>query len=90
MKLKKSIEKAKQQRQELEQKTSAPGMLPDGTGESVSEKTSLSNDWQAPVYCESCSIHLDFDLLAQNRCVSMLLRSVAVVGPLGTGGDHPR
>jgi len=75
MKLKKSIEKAKQLRKELEQKTAAPEISPDKTEESVSEKTSFSNDWQPPVYCESCSIRLDFDLLAQNRCVSMLPNS---------------
>lgn len=71
MKLKKSIEKAKQLRKELEQKTVAPEISTDKIEASVSEETSFSNDWQPPVYCESCSIHLDFDLLAQNRCVSM-------------------
>ena len=35
------------------------------------EKSSPSKDWNAPVFCESCSVHLDPDQLARNRCVSM-------------------
>lgn len=71
MKLKKSIDKARQQRKELYQKTTAREIPAEKIEESVSEKASPSNDWNSPVYCESRSIDLDPDHLAKNRCVSM-------------------
>jgi non-specific protein-tyrosine kinase len=72
MKLKKSIEKAKQQRQQSKQKSSEEADLTEEIEASVSEKTSPDNGWNSPVYCESCSIHLDPDQLARSRCVSMV------------------
>jgi len=75
MKLKKSIEKAKQLRKELEQKTAVKEIGPEKIEESAPETTSPSSDWKSPVYCESCAIHLDVEQLARNRCVSMLPNS---------------
>ena len=72
MKLKKSIEKAKQQREEAAQKTTEETALSEKIEKVSSDKTTLSNGWNAPEYCESCSIHLDADQLAKNRCVSMV------------------
>jgi len=72
MKLKKSIEKAKQQREQAKQKPTEEAALTEETEEFVSEKTTPSNGWNAPDYCESCSIHLDPEQLARNRCVSMV------------------
>ena len=72
MKLKKSIEKAKQQREQSKQKFTEEAVLTEESEEFVSEKTTPSNGWDAPVYCESCSIHLDPDQLAKSRCVSLV------------------
>jgi protein-tyrosine kinase len=71
MKLKKSIEKAKQQRKQAKEKSTEETVLAEGIEEFISDKTTPSNGWSPPVYCESCSIHLDPGKLAQNRCVSM-------------------
>ena len=71
MKLKKSIEKAKQQREEVVQKITEEATSPEKKESFISDKTMPSNGWNPPVYCESCSIHLDPGKLAQNRCVSM-------------------
>ena len=71
MKLKKSIEKAKQLREQVKQKSTEEVALTEEIDPFVSEKSSPSKDWNAPVYCESCSVHLDPDQLARNRCVSM-------------------
>lgn len=75
MKLKKSLEKAKQLRKELDQKAPAQEIGPEKIEESVPETTSPSTDWTPPVYCESCAVHLDAEQLARNRCVSMLPNS---------------
>lgn len=72
MKLKKSIDKAKQQREQSKQKSTEEAAPAEEIEEFVSEKTTPSNGWNSPVYCESCSIHLDPDQLAQNRCVSLV------------------
>jgi len=72
MKLKKSIEKAKQQREQSKQTSTEEAALTEEIEEFGSEKTTPSNGWNAPVYCESCSIHLDPDQLAKNRCVSLV------------------
>ena len=72
MKLKKSIEKAKQQREQAKQTSTEEAALTEEIEEFVSEKTAPSNGWNAPVYCDSCSIHLDPDQLAKNRCVSLV------------------
>jgi non-specific protein-tyrosine kinase len=75
MKLKKSIEKAKQQRKELERRSAEPEVSPKKIEESLQETISPSNGWKPPVYSESCSIHLDIDQLLQNRCVSLFPNS---------------
>ncbi|MBW2015052.1 MAG: polysaccharide biosynthesis tyrosine autokinase [Deltaproteobacteria bacterium] len=72
MKLKKSIEKAKQQREEAAQKTTEETALSEKIEKVSSDKTTPSNEWNAPVYCDSCAIDLDPDQLAKNRCVSMV------------------
>lgn len=71
MKLKKSIEKAKQQRQQAKQKSNEEMSLNEGLGQFVSQKSSPTNNWNPPVYCESCTINLDLEHLSRNRCVSM-------------------
>ena len=81
MKLKKSIEKAKQQRQEAIRK-SAEQVPPAEKTEttvtgatepesSVTEKNVTCQEWTSPVYCESKAVELDLEKLAQNRCVCM-------------------
>ena len=62
MKLKKSIEKAKQQRQEVKLKVSVEASLKD-------EKTN-GQEWIPPVYSESKPIELDLEKLAENRVIS--------------------
>ncbi len=64
MKLKKSIEKAKQQRQEADRKVSAEAPL--------TEKKANAQEWMPPVYSESKPIELDFEKLAENRCICVL------------------
>jgi non-specific protein-tyrosine kinase len=75
MKLKKSIEKAKQQREQSKQKSIEETVLPEKIEAVTSDKTTPSNGSNAPAYCESCSIHLDLEQLAINRCVSMVPNS---------------
>jgi non-specific protein-tyrosine kinase len=72
MKLKKSIEKAKQQREQSKQTSTEEAALTEEAEEFVSEKTTPSNGWNAPVYCESRSIHIDHEQLVKNKCVSMV------------------
>jgi protein-tyrosine kinase len=72
MKLKKSIEKAKQQREQSKQKSFEEGAVSEEIEEFVSEKATCLADGNSPVYCDSCSIHLDPDQLARNRCVSLV------------------
>lgn len=72
MKLEKSIEKAKRQREQAKQKTTEESALTEEIKESVSEKTTCLEAGNSPIYCESRSIHLDLDQLARNRCVSMV------------------
>ena len=72
MKLQKSIEKAKQQREQARQKGSEASTLAQEIEGFVSEKTADMQGWNSPNYCESCAIHLDPDQLARNRCVSMI------------------
>jgi non-specific protein-tyrosine kinase len=64
MKLKKSIEKAKQQRQEAIRKAPIEAFLTD--------KKAMAKEWTPPVYSESKPIELDFEKLAENRCVCVL------------------
>ena len=72
MKLKKSIEKAKEQREQSKQKLTEESALTEGIEKIVSEKATCSADWNSPDYCESRSVHLDPDHLARNRCVSLV------------------
>ena len=60
MKLKKSIEKAKQQRQEFIHKVSAEAPKAGGKDDGL--------DWISPVYSESNPIELNLEKLALNRC----------------------
>lgn len=61
MKLKKSIEKAKQQRQEAIRKVPIEAFSTD--------KKAMAKEWIPPVYSESKPIELDFEKLAENRCI---------------------
>jgi len=74
MKLKKSIEKAKEQREKVRQSTGEDAALAREIQEFVSDKTAGMQDreWRSPVYCDSCAVELDPDRLARNRCVSMI------------------
>ena len=63
MKLLKSIEKAKQQRQEAIRAASTEAYS--------TEKEFNKQEWIPPVYSESKSIELDFEKLAENRCISV-------------------
>jgi non-specific protein-tyrosine kinase len=87
MKLKKSIEKAKLQRQDSARKAEeeasqtkiAEAPIPQVTDAPSLEKTETptsakevhTEEWTPPVYSESKSIKLDLEKLARNRCVSM-------------------
>jgi protein-tyrosine kinase len=86
MKIKKSIEKAIQQRKEAAQKTTdkealsgkeaaqkttVEPALSEKIETIVSDKTTPSNGWNPPVYSESCSIRLDNEQLAKNKCFSI-------------------
>lgn len=71
MKLKRSIEKAKQQRKQLQEKTEEQAAVEDKTSAVVSEETAGSPGWAPPVYSESKSVKLDLDQLARNRLVSL-------------------
>jgi len=62
MKLLKSIEKAKQQRQDAIRKASADAL--------ITEKKVNRQEWIPPVYSESSPIELDFEKLAESRCIS--------------------
>jgi protein-tyrosine kinase len=71
MKLKKSIEKAKQQRMETKNKSAEDAVLTDNIEAFVSRKAAGTAEWTPPVYSESKAVELDLDQLARNRCVSM-------------------
>ena len=79
MKLKKSIEKAKQQRQEAGRKAAGETFLAEETETSVTGQTEVPDtnkevcrqEWAPPVYSESKAVNLDLEKLAQNRCVCM-------------------
>jgi protein-tyrosine kinase len=71
MKLKKSIEKAKQQRREMNEKTAAQEISTEKTLETAMEKPAPLQEWTPPVYSESKAVELDFEHLARNRCVSI-------------------
>jgi protein-tyrosine kinase len=71
MKLKKSIEKAKQQRMEIKEKSENNKILTQEATTLFSERTTFIREWTPPVYSESKAIKLDLDQLAKNRCVSM-------------------
>jgi non-specific protein-tyrosine kinase len=86
MKLKKSIEKAKLQRQDSARKAEeapqtkiAEAPIPQVTVAPSLKKTETptsakevhTEEWTPPVYSESKSIKLDLEKLARNRCVSM-------------------
>ena len=79
MKLKKSIEKAKQQRQEAGRKAAGETFLAEETeipvtGQAevpVTDKEVCRQEWAPPVYSESKAVNLDLEKLAQNRCVCM-------------------
>jgi non-specific protein-tyrosine kinase len=71
MKLKKSIEKAKQQREKTRQKSSGESALTEKIEGSVSKRTTCLEGWSSPIYCESRPVKLDPNQLALNRCVSM-------------------
>ena len=71
MKLKRSIEKAKQQREQARQKSAGQSALTKKLKGSVSERTTGSEGWRSPIYCESRPVKLDRDQLALNRCVAL-------------------
>jgi non-specific protein-tyrosine kinase len=79
MKLKKSIEKAKQQRQEAGRKSAEHGSPTEktettvtGTPEApVTDKEVCRREWTSPVYSQSKSVTLDSEKLAQNRVISL-------------------
>jgi len=75
MKLKKSIEKAKQQRKEMNGKITPQEVVTETVRETATEKSLSCEVWTAPVYSESTSVKLDFEHLARNRCVSMFPES---------------
>lgn len=72
MKLKKSIEKAKEQREQTRQNISGESALNGKMQDVVLEKTVDTQNWNSPVYCESCAVELDPNELARNRCISMI------------------
>ena len=79
MKLKRSIEKAKQQRQEAGLKSTDPAYPVKKTGTTVTEKIQAPvtdkdvpcQEWISPVYSQSKSVTLDTDKLARNRVISL-------------------
>ena len=79
MKLKKSIEKAKQQREEAQRKTGEAPLFEEKAETPVTEKAKASvatehadgQEWASPVYRESKAVELDLNKLAQNRVVCM-------------------
>jgi len=71
MKLKKSIEKAKQQRSEVKNKATEDAVLTENIEDIVSDKMTCTPEWASPVYSECKAVELDLDQLARNRCVSM-------------------
>jgi len=71
MKLKKVVEKAKQQRMEAKKKPAEDTLLTEKIDVSVSEKTTCAPEWSSPVYSECKNVELDLDQLARNRCVSI-------------------
>jgi protein-tyrosine kinase len=71
MKLKKSVEKAKQQRMEAKNQPAEDAVLTENIEDFVSKKAKRTQEWAPPVYSESKAVELDLDQLARNRCVSM-------------------
>jgi len=79
MKLKKSIEKAKQQRQEARRKSAEQASPAEKTetpvtGETeslVTDKKVCRQEWTSPVYSQSKSVTLDREKLAQNRVITL-------------------
>ena len=82
MKLKKSIEKAKQQRQEAGRKSSEHASPAEKTEHNQLNERNVQNDpneykevcrqeWTSPVYSQSKSVTLDSEKLAQNRVISL-------------------
>lgn len=79
MKLRKSIEKAKQERLEASRKAAEETSPAEKTESPTTEKTKIpviekqvhSQEWAPPVYSESKTVNLDLEKLAQNRCVCM-------------------
>ena len=71
MKLKKSIEKAKQQRREMNGKTAAQEISTENILETKQKKSEPVREWTSPVYSESKAVKLDLEHLARNRCVSI-------------------
>jgi len=72
MKLKKVVEKAKQQRMETKKELSEETRSLEKINDFASEENACSPEWSDPVYSECKSVKLDFDRLAKNRCVSFL------------------
>jgi len=79
MKLKKSIEKAKQQRQEARRKSTENASPAEKTETPVTEKIEAAvtdkdvtcREWTSPVYSQSRSLTLDREKLARNRVISL-------------------
>ena len=77
MELKKSIEKAKQQRAQARKKA-AEGAAAKAAARKEAprpEEAAPTNGWNAPVYSESHSILLDRKKLLKNRCISLFMNS---------------
>jgi protein-tyrosine kinase len=71
MKLKKSIEKAKQQRKQVQEKTEEQAVAEDKINAVVSGETASSPEWASPVFSESKTVELDLEKMAKNRLVSL-------------------
>ena len=82
MKLKKSIEKAKQQRQEAIRKSTEQASSAEKTEHNPLNELNVQNDpngykkvcrqeWTSPVYSQSKSVTLDSEKLAQNRVITL-------------------
>jgi protein-tyrosine kinase len=71
MKLKRSIEKAKQQRKQIQEETTEQAVVEDKINAVIPEKTTCPPEWASPAYSECKAVELDLDQLARNRCVSM-------------------
>jgi protein-tyrosine kinase len=71
MKLKKVVEKAKQQQMEAKKKQAEDALLSEKTDDFGSEETTCTPEWSAPVYSKCRNVELDLDQLTRNRCVSL-------------------